>query len=395
MAAAMAMVAVGPASAEPINTKGKPVIPAQYDIVGVGSESIFAVTDQLTFNYNKTVTKHSPKNPWIQSWDAVPPSNLNNTTQQIVLKTGCAKALRPNGSGAGITALTTYGNTRYKGKTYHCIDFARSSRPRKTTDPAFAPGGVAFVVLAGDAVTYASTNLKGESTNVPNNLTLPQLQAIFGCSVLAANGDPANSWGALLGNKVKAPKALFNPILPQAGSGTLSFWATTVLKLSGTTEPTCGAAASLSTAKQPEENEGTNAIFKKGGKPDPNAIYPFSIGSYVAQQFHSKTCGKSPKRGQNQFGCNQIGVLGLNGIRVGSKNIAPTTPVKGGAVTNSKWTGTIFHRTLYDVVRFNTVANPIPSYLHKWIGPKGYFCKQSAVIKAYGFEPSIFCGAAS
>ncbi len=139
--------------------------------------------------------------------------------------------------------------------------------------------------------------------------------------------------------------------------------------------------------KQPEENEGNNPIFKIGGKPDPNVIYAFSVGSYVAQEYHSKACGKSPKKGQNRFGCNQIGVLGLDGIRVNGTNIAPTTKVKGGAVTNAAWNATVFHRFLYDVVRYSTTTSqPHPEYLSKWLGKGGYFCKQGGVLKAYGFE---------
>lgn len=404
-AAAMAVVAVAPASADPINSKGKTVTPAPYDVVAVGSESIFAVTDQLSFNFNKSVGKrHSPSHPYFYSWDAVNPKTPNDTNpENVILKKGCAKAVRPNGSSAGIAALSGYPTVKFHGKTYQCVDFARSSRPRKSTDPAAGTkGGVLFVALAGDAVTYASTNLKGEKTNVPNNLTQAQLTEIFGCTVAAAHGFKANTWGALLGSKAKGAKQAIDPIGPQAGSGTLSFWFETALGLTTDTEPTCGTAASLPVAQQPEENEGVNKIFGSKAHPNQNAIFPFSVGSYVAQQYHSGTCGKKPGKGKNQFGCNQIGVLGLNGIKPTGfkKAIAPTVKSGKAAVTNPAWTGTVFHRTLFDVVRWTkTTKTHIPASLGTWLGRNKYFCKQSSVLKAYGFEPlgngPLGCGSTS
>jgi ABC-type phosphate transport system substrate-binding protein len=404
IAAATTALAVAPASAEPINPlTGKVVVPAAYDIVGVGSQSITYVVGQLTYNYDKGVgRKHSPTNPYIYSWDAVPPSNLNNTTQMIVVKQGCKKNLRPDGSSAGIGALTTYGTTTYSfaGKKHvvPCIDYARSSRPRKSTDPVFGKGGVAFVALGGDAVTYATT----KGSNAPNNLTRAQLIQIFGCTVPAKNGFPVNTWGALLGKGAKGASQKIDPILPQAGSGTLSFWATTALGLSSTNEPSCGSAASLPVTKQPEENEGTNSIFLAGGKPDVNVIYPYSIGAWLSQSQSSAKCfnaGCNPVKGvtckpsktQNKFGCNQTGVLLLNGI-AGTK---PSTGPKGHMVTNPAWKNTPFQRTLYDVVNYASAGDHIPGYLEKWLGRKGYFCTNPKVLVAYGFEQILSCGFAS
>jgi ABC-type phosphate transport system substrate-binding protein len=395
IAAATTALAVAPASAEPINPlTGKIVTPAAFDIVGVGSQSISYVVGQLTFNYDKGVgRKHSPTNPFNYSWDAVPPSNLNNTSQMIVVKQGCTKNLRPNGSGAGIKALTSYGSTHYtfKGKKHvvPCIDYARSSRPRGASDPPFAKGGVAFVTLAGDAVTYATT----KGSNAPNNLSKAQLTQIFGCSVAAAHGFKAGTWGALLGAKAKNPTQKIDPILPQAGSGTLSFFATTALGLSSTNEPLCGKAGKITIPRlQPEENEGLNHLFKLGnGKPDPNVLYPYSIGAYLSQLQNSAKCGTKPTKTQNKFGCNQTGVLVLNGISGTKPSVGP----KGHMVTNPAWLRTPFHRFLFDVVNWAPTADHIPGYLEKFFGRRGYFCKQPAVLKAYGFEPTVACGATS
>ena len=399
VAAVATVMAVAPASAEPINPHtGKLVTPSAWDIVGVGSESTTFVVGGITYAYDKAIKTNTPATPYIYSWDAVPPNNMNNTTQQIVVKQGCKKNARPNGSSAGVSALVGgYGNTSYsyKGKkhTVPCIDFARSSRPRKSTDPAFAKGGVAFVTMAGDAVTYASTNLKGESTNVPQNLNQAQLKEIFGCTVPAKGGFKANTWGALLGSKAKGATQAIDPILPQAGSGTLSFWAITALGLTVDTEPTCGTAKSLTVPNQPEENEGTSKVFLKGGKPNPNVIYPFSIASFVAQGYHSAKCGHKPTKTQNIFGCDINGIFGLNGI----SRIAPTVKGPGGLpVTNPKWNSTPFHRFLFNVVPYATnTKDHIPAYLEKFFGRTGYFCKSTTILKNYGDEPTAACGLTS
>jgi ABC-type phosphate transport system substrate-binding protein len=392
-AAAATALAAAPALAEPINNHGKLVEPAAYDVVGVGSDTTQYVVDQLSLNYNATVKKHSPTNPYIYGWDAVPPSHPLDTTQAIKTKAGCKTEPRPDGSSAGIAALTSYGNVKYKGKTYPCIDFARSSRPRKSTDGT-GPGGVVFVTLAGDAVTYASAS----KTNVPNNLSEAQLQKIFGCSIPAAHGFAAGTWGALLGATAKDPTGKPDPIVPQAGSGTLSFWMETALGFTGDSEPTCGSAANLSVAHQPEENEGISPVFlvKSGGKEvaNPNVIYPFSVGSFVAQAYHSKVCGHSAKKGDNKFGCDETGIFHLDGI----SRVAPTVKSGKSFVTNPAWNKTVFHRFLYDVVPFySKTSDHVSPKLAKFFGPKGYFCggAQKKVLIAYGFEPTLACGVAT
>jgi ABC-type phosphate transport system substrate-binding protein len=379
VAALASAVVAAPAMADPINVHKHKVTPAAYDIVSVGSESIAFVSDQLSYNYNKTVKHHSPKHPFYYSWDGVPAGSPNNTSQHVELKAGC-KNLRPDGSSAGITALTTYGTTKYKGKKYPCVDFARSSRARKTTDPST----VAFDQLWQDAVTYSATNSAG--TNVPNNLTEAQLAEIFGCTVPAAHGFGANTWGALLGSGAKGASDAIDPVLPQAGSGTLSFF-TGVLGIA-TTEPTCGTAAGLTTDQQPEENEGISSVFRSGGKANPNVIFPFSVGVWLAQEYHSAKCGKKPSKSQNLFGCQENGVLSLDGIN----GVAPFTGRGAKAVTNSKWRATPFERELYAVEPL-----PIQSRLQGLLGKHGYFCskKQAAVIKDYGFESDPLCGVTS
>jgi ABC-type phosphate transport system substrate-binding protein len=395
-AAAATVVALSAtALAEPINPHThKTVTPNAWDIVGVGSQTISYVSDQLSYNYDSKIKHDTTKTPYLYDWDAVPTTNPLDTTQQVRLKAGC-KNTRPDGSSAGITALETYGSVKYKGVTYPCVNFARSSRGRNSTtspvDPACAKGGICFVYLGGDVVTYATT----ANSNAPSDLTTAQLKAIFGCTVKAAHGDPANTWGALLGSKAKkgSAKQKIDPLVPQNGSGTLKFFMETALGLPTDTEPSCGTLAGVTQLRfQPEENEGISVVFKlKNGKPNPNVLYPFSIGSYVSQEAHSAAVGKSPKKGQNMFGRDETGVLVIRAIN----GLQPTVKVKGVPTINTKWNGTVFHRYVYDVVPFSSAKgnfDGIPPNLVKIFGPKGYECGQHAVLEDYGFEVTPLCG---
>jgi ABC-type phosphate transport system substrate-binding protein len=397
-AAAATVVALSaPALADPTNPKtGKAETPAQFDIVGVGSETIAYVSNQLAHNYDLANKHNTPSTPDIFSWDGTPASNPGDTNPQtVVLKTGC-KEVRPDGSSAGISALEAPGIVKYKGTKYPCINFARSSRGRNsTTAPIDSPcskGGICFVILANDVVTYATTS----GSNAPNNLTKNELAEIFGCSIPAAHGFGKGTWGALLGSKAKDPTGKPDPLLPQSGSGTLKFWAETALGLPGDDEPACGSLAGVtSVSKQPEENEGiSKAFLLKNGKPNPNVIYPFSIASYIAQSVHSAKLGHKPGKGQNLYGFNETGVFHLNGIA----GVAPTMKKGGQVVINNAWNRTVFRRYVYDVVPFSSArgnVNHIAPNLVKFFGPKGYWCTHTSVLSAYGFEPTEFCGSSS
>jgi ABC-type phosphate transport system substrate-binding protein len=394
-AAATATVAAlsATAVAEPINPHThKTVTPNAWDIVGVGSQTTSYVSDQLSYDYDLGIKHDTTKTPYLYDWDAVPPSNLNDTTQVITLKKGC-KNTRPNGSSAGVTALETYGSVKYKGVTYPCVNFARTSRNRNSSsapvDPACAPGGICFVYFATDVVTYATTKV----TNVPDNLTKAQLAEIFGCDIPAAHGFAKGTWGALLGAKAKDPKGKPDPLDPQSGSGTLKFWMETALGLATDTEPSCGTLGGITNPKyQPEENEGISVVFKlKNGKPNPNVLYPFSVAAYVAQEAHSASIHGTPKKGQNIFGRDETGVLYLDGI----SGVAPTVKVKGVPVINPAWKNTVFFRYNYNVVPYSAAkgnVNHIAPALAKIFGPKGYECRQPKVLADYGFGSTALCG---
>ena len=369
VAAVASALAMAPALADPVNGHLKPVTPLPYDIVGVGSDTTQNMLDQLSVDYNAAHKTHNATHPYIYSWDATPPSDPTITTPTLIKpKAGCSsKTVRPDGSSAGITDLTTTQKIKYKGKTYPCFDFSRSSRPRKATDPGKT--SIVFVTLARDAVTYATSAV----TNAPANLTTKQLTEIYSCTVQATGGHPANNWADLGGKS-----GTIDPILPQSGSGTLSFF----LGAIGVTTP-----GSCVNATTPEENEGTAPVFSTDSA---NLIFPFSAGAYIADKYHSPACKKKPGAGQNDFGCNQTGKLILRSIN----GEAPTSGTGSKTVIDSKFPPT-FKRFLYDVVPYAAgTANHIPANLAGFFSKTGWFCSSArgSVIRDYGFLTTPLCG---
>jgi ABC-type phosphate transport system substrate-binding protein len=363
---AVSALSMGTALADPPSG----VTPKPTDVVGVGSNTTEYLLDQLTLNYDKG---HA-KSPQIYSYDALQNSNATGTPPNITAKKGCAAIPRPNGSSAGIAALAD--NIKV-GKNF-CLDFGRSSRARKSTDPTT----LLFVPLALDNVTYATV----KSSNAPTNLTTHDLTLIYTCTV--------TNWDKFPGGK----NAPIKPILPQPNSGTLAFFETAI----GVTTP----GKCVAQPANLEENEGINAIFKNKFAKD--EIIPFSAGKWVDSAYHSPACAtascpttnqgvdikcKKPAKvngvTQNAFGCDLNGVLLLNSID-GKAPLVASGKVKK---INPAFAAN-FIRTLFDVVRTAKTSDGIPSYLNGFFGPKGYFCSgpEKTVISNYGFRVDPACG---
>ncbi|WP_187365761.1 substrate-binding domain-containing protein [Trebonia kvetii] len=225
------------------------------------------------------------------------------------------------------------------------------------------------MALAEDAVTWAVRDVaaKGQTvTYAPKSLTLAQLKAIFLCT--------ATTWGQVGGTKGRPIK----PYLPQTGSGTLSFW----LKALGIT--TAGSCVNESL----EENQGLSKQFNS-----PNAIFIYSVGDWIAQKYNSPLPGRKPAAGQNAFGTDQVGYLGLGKIN----GVSALTVAKVPAI-NKGFRVTGFTRTLYDIVRYQAKGDHVPANLDRILGRAGYFCHNTTATKAiesYGFLPALTCGSVS
>jgi ABC-type phosphate transport system substrate-binding protein len=348
--------------------------PPETSAVGVGSDTIQNVLDQFAVDNNAS----SPTTT-LYSWDATNPLT-GAIGDSIPQKAKCASIARPDGSSAGITQLATFQKSS-DGKVL-CTNYARSSRSRSPSDPAFAPGGVAFVDLAGDAVTWSAQ----ATTNAPATLTTAQLAAIYNCT--------DTNW-----SQVGGANAPIHAFIPQSGSGTRSFF------LSAIGVATPGSCVSDAGGTL-QENEGVNPVLN-----DPNAIFPYSIGKYIAEAFHSNKCISSScaptsagltcihTPGNNLFGCNTHGTMVLKQIN----GVAPTTGSGSGTVINSAFPST-FQRTVFEVVPYDpATTDHIPGAtspvggvnLEPLFGASGFVCTNAtakADLTNYGFLVSPLCG---
>jgi ABC-type phosphate transport system substrate-binding protein len=366
--------------------------PCEPDAVGVGSDTITPLTDQLSSDYDNGLAARTkcgtkvPAKPYEYSWDAVNPVS-GAIGDSIPEKTDCASIARPDGSSAGIAQLATF--TKSSSGPL-CTNFARSSRARGASDPPFATGGVAFVALAGDAVSWSHPAV---NTAAPATLTPAQLASIYTCQV--------TNW-----NQVGGGNQAIVPFLPQSGSGTLSFWLTA---LGNITPGPCVSNVNNTL----EENEGTNSALN-----NPGAIFIFSVGDWIAQSFHAPACtvkatckanssGVVCKKipGMDQFWCNISGKGTPQGAEVLGQisGVAPTTGSGTGTKINPAFPAT-FDRTLFDVVPFDPAttdhipgaSSPVGGLpLEGIFGHSGFDCTSSTAktdITNYGFVDLSSCG---
>ena len=352
--------------------------PGENDAVGVGSDTITPLTDALSGDFNGTVSSSATHE---YSWDAVNPIT-GAIGDSIPEKADCPSIPRPDGSSAGINQLATF--TKSTSGPF-CTNFARSSRPRGSSDPAFGPGGVAFVNLAGDAVSWSHQ----KTSNAPASLTPTQLNEIYTCSV--------TNW-----SQVGGKSGTIAPFLPQSGSGTLSFWLAAI----GVTTP--GPCVSNNNNVL-EENEGVNPVLQT-----PDAIFPYSVGDFIAQSQHSDKClntactanssgvqcKHTPQK--NKFFCDVHGTMVLGKI----SGISPITGTGSTETINTSFPST-FDRTLFNVVPYDpSTTDHIPGAtspvggvnLEQLFGATGYDCTNAtakADIAHYGFLTIATCGATS
>jgi ABC-type phosphate transport system substrate-binding protein len=367
-AAAITALVATPALADPPTG----VTPKPRDVVGVGSDTIQNVFDQFSVDYNATHTSGK-----LYSFDALNPKT-GAMGDPIKTKSGSANCNipRPDGSSAGITALE---NTKPDGTSGRpCIDFARSSRARGSTDP----NTISFINLAEDGVTVATQ----PGSHAPANLlTTAALTGIYNCSITHWNQIPGNTGGST---------ATIAAMLPQNGSGTRSFF----LGALGLTAP--GGCVSTSATQQGAAGNGANTLQENQGVAPSlntnkaNVIFPFSIGKWIAEKFHSASCGTNaqcfadptnchPTSTQNKFGCNTAGTMVLNKIN----GTAPTKGTGANTVINGAFTAN-FLRLVFEVV--NSAAGTIPTYLRSYFGPTGFTCnsaKATTDLRHYGFLP--------
>ena len=369
-ATAVLGLGVGTALADPAST------PPAQSIVAVGSDTLTPTFDQFSTDYDLT----SPTYP-LYSWDATGTSPIETKNNAA-----CASTTRPNGSGAGISAVSTSPSFTVSGVTYKCMDIARASRALETTDPT----NMAQDVIAEDLISYSRLS----TSNVPSNLTPTELKAIFSCNAsLISSGDS----GPVTENEIGGTGTdEVMPVIPQSSSGTRQTWLTTDLGLSNTTIASCvtnGSYTSGGTAYTIEENEGTNPVFVPADNSRAaDVIFPYSGGDYVCYN-DTKACQASQFNGEFDSGSLVLG--DVNGL-------APLLGTAPSQTINVAGFYTDYDRALYTDFISTGTKPYVPTYLQALLGTgtkgTGWICTKTspatgqADITKYGFANNANCG---
>ncbi|TDE01817.1 hypothetical protein [Jiangella asiatica] len=221
---------------------------------------------------------------------------------------------RPNGSSEGRDALrrslgenvTTSWATNPVPVGSDTFDWARSSSP--PPDAQISPAGdLAYVAFALDAVTYAT----GPNSPLPQSFTLAQLQTMY-----------RDGGSVTVGGVTYTPDENITLLIPQSGSGTRAFWAST-MEIDAINPP---AWVHDTLDGQPvQEHDGTVL------ETNLDAIAPFSIAQYIAQ-----SNGVAPDRRHNAE------LMSIDGVD-------PTVahPVSGDQILNENFPVT---RQVYNIV---------------------------------------------
>jgi ABC-type phosphate transport system substrate-binding protein len=276
-AAGLALAMTTPAFAD--------VQPRATDAVAVGSDTVQYIADfgadgtpTGLLGYNATNTSRR-----VVSFDATADASgraayQNGSSTQlsstIVLRAGSNPIARPNGSGAGITALLN--------DSTHQIDFVRSSRLPKgaeqiqaSTTPGFG-AGIHVFQIATDALQIA-VNATGAApvTNAPAALSCDNLLKIYQGTY--------KKWSDVPGYTGPAPNDGIVPVIPQTGSGTRNdFLADLANTCNGGTAVTLAGNVAVGEEHDPGAITGITSHTDVNGNPVTKAdgIEPFSTGRF-------------------------------------------------------------------------------------------------------------------
>jgi ABC-type phosphate transport system substrate-binding protein len=214
--------------------------PVGGDLSGAGSDTSEIALDYLTKGHNGIEGFNADRTTGrIASFAA------GFDPKTVVLKSGSAAITRPNGSGAGKALLRPATNNPD-------LDFARSS---SGLSPAEVADDLQQSPFAVDGLELAAS---ASSTNAPATISNADMVGIYQGTITKWNQVSGNSAGS---------SATIVPLIPQAGSGTRSFFEAQLKKYNEGTAVKLGASVK-------ETQEHSDADIKS----DPNAIAPFSTG---------------------------------------------------------------------------------------------------------------------
>jgi ABC-type phosphate transport system substrate-binding protein len=330
----LAVALSGPASADTN-------VGSTTTLVGVGSDTTQSLVEGLS-----GVIKDSSNNPVISNYLATP------VGRDISTRTGNANCTftAPKNSGQGRDALVaalnggTFGSPTQSANMTGCVDFARSSSNGAPTGTT--PGGVTYIPMAIDSVTYATLNI----SNVPRSLT-----TAFLASVYSAN----------TGNCV----GTYQPLLPPFGSGTRTFFMQSLgLKDLQIGDPAGGGPGTC----VKDVNASGTPIQEHDGRflTNANQLLPFSTAQFIAQQAG--------------YISNILGRAALGDVDTGSGSVSPLSLKTTFGLT----------REVYNVVGTNALganggANALDS---TFATGSSKVCQATTTIEHYGFAPDVNCG---
>lgn len=267
----------------------------------------------------------------IASYDAFDGTGVANDNQLIKSKSAGVWFVRPAGSGNGVKALSgtwDTANHNWKGKQLvnEEIDMARSS-----SGPSGANDDLTYVPMGRDALSIAFNT----STGLPSslNLTTSQIQELY-----TGVDNPSNDGAvvvAITGGVPTVNGITVDPKIPQAGSGTRSFFLGAI-----------GGAPATWPSYITEDNlpENNGSAIPNGGD-----LIPFSVAQWIAQHnaipgiANSTTGNMSIASINGQAPTGGSGTALTPGALYGPNTLGTynTVPVAG--------TGT-FNRDVYDVI---------------------------------------------
>jgi ABC-type phosphate transport system substrate-binding protein len=225
---ALSMALTGPAQADP------KFLPDKNDIVGVGSDTTEFVVQGLSGAFNAARVGGSRR---LASFNAT-------GSAQIVVRKGADPITRPNGSSAGIDELQANPD----------VSFARSSRgPNASGDE-----GTSFFPFAKDRLSYVYAK---PTSHVSLNLSASDLFDIYTCG--------KTDWSDFGG-----PSGHIEAKVPQAGSGTRSFFLASIGETEAQLQAAIAQTDSVCSVNEVQEHDPGAVI----GNPD--AIAPFSFARY-------------------------------------------------------------------------------------------------------------------
>jgi hypothetical protein len=328
-----------PASADPDSIR---------PLVGVGSD-----TSQDVLNGLATVVTGGTGSLVMGSYDARPPGTIQtrleaNPDPDPAAENDCIFP-RPNGSGQGRQALRgsegELGGVFQGADVRGCVSFARSSSYALTTPQE--TGNYTYVPFGVDAVTYAIN----EASDLPTNLSLAQLTAIYRCQVTTVGGFPVT------------------PLLIQSGSGTRQFF----LQQLGILESEIPAL--LRSNGGCLEDLG-NTVQEHDGRPlegHTEYLVPFSVGQFLAQQNAAAIEDETGVVVEDRRGPALLGQV--NGVD-------PTTPypVASNSVVNTNFP---MARDIYNVVPTADLGDSLIDEV--FTGADSEVCDNQALIQLFGF----------